>query len=81
MHACEILIIRVRIDFQIEEQKTHGLRFARFSFSGEIWRGQAPTQVFLGEKLADRAIRMLDGRPSLAPIAYPAKYIDGETFP
>ena len=37
--------------------------------------------MFLGEKLADRAIRMLDGKPPLAPIAYPAKYIDGETFP
>ena len=37
--------------------------------------------MFLGEKLADRAIRMLDGKPPLVPITFPVKYIDGETFP
>ena len=37
--------------------------------------------LLLGKRLADRAIRMLDGKPLLAPLVHSARYIDGETFP
>ena len=74
MLACEILIIKVRIDFKMEEPRTRGLRAVRLGEGGGgalgLRRGQVLSQQ--GRHGVQYAVRLvtggLRGRDAPAPV-------------